>query len=366
MIQVQPFTLDVLSTHKVFFLLNHLPKNTEEVDIWIQTPIGYESVDFVDVFLMQDGSLLAAWKHPLQKLGLQNLVAFADGVTQVLNLYPIERMIDLYDRPVNSSSGTFNFTQSRVIENADWRCDKSYYGARAFAGEVSSPVISSLDEVVVYEPFLSVAGIAHFIYLESSGKQELAVEKLNNSVVPITGRTFQEVLRLIYEWSVLAEEPFNSLDDVAVSAKKYMSDLHFTEAEIDLIKELPPMQISNFISGSEEARVRPGNIAPLSTDISNILFKRMASSSLSFIIYRNPNIWDYEEAHQRELAELQEGILRFKEYYEIPKYVELDDIETVMQFAETKASNQLAYFHNQLRLFKNKKDILDKVANNEL
>lgn len=359
MITTQPFTIEVLSTHKVFFLLTDLPKNALEVDVWVQTPVGYESVDFVDIFSMQDGSLLAAWKHPLQKLGLQNLVAFANGVTQILNLYPIERIIDVYDRPVDAPSGTFNFTQSRVIENADWRCDKGYYGARAFAGEVSEPVISSLDEVVAYESFLSVAGVAHLIYLESSGKQELAVEKLNNSVVPITGRTFQEVLRLIYEWSVLAEEPFNSLDDAAVSAKKYMHDLHFTEDEIELIKELPPMQISNFISGSGEARVRPDNIPPLSSGIADILFKRMASSSLSFIISRNPDIWDYNEVRQKELAELEEGIARFREYYGIPQYVELEEQERVLEFAEIQQPKQLSYVHNQLRHFANKKRVLN-------
>ena len=361
MIQTQPFTLDVLSTHKVFFLLEHLPKNTTEVDIWIQTPIGYESVDFVDVFVMQDGSLLAAWKHPLQKLPLQNLVAFGDGVTQVLNLYPIERIIDLYDRPVDATSGTFNFTQSRVIDGADWRCDNGYYGPSMFAGELDNPVISNIGEIVAFEPFLSIAGVGHLIYLESTNKHELAVEKLNNSVVPITGRTFQEVLRLIYEWSVLANEPFNSLDDAAVTAKNYMEALRFSEDDIDLIKELTPMQISKFISGSTEARVRPDNITPLSAGIADILFKRMASSSLSFIISHSPAIWDYEEVHQRELAELEEGILRFRAYYGVPEYVELTEVSRVMDFAEIQAPKQLSYVHNQLRHFANKKTILNAV-----
>ena len=361
MIQTQPFTLDVLSTHKVFFLLEHLPKNTTEVDIWIQTPIGYESVDFVDVFVMQDGSLLAAWKHPLQKLPLQNLVAFGDGVTQVLNLYPIERIIDLYDRPVDATSGTFNFTQSRVIDGADWRCDNGYYGPSMFAGELENPVISNIGEIVAFEPFLGIAGVGHIIYLESTNKHELAVEKLNNSVVPITGRTFQEVLRLIYEWSVLANEPFNSLDDAAVTAKNYMEALRFSEDEIDLIKELTPMQISKFISGSTEARVRPDNITPLSAGIADILFKRMASSSLSFIISNNPTIWDYEEVHQRELAELEEGILRFRAHYGVPEYVELTEVSRVMDFAEIQAPKQLSYVHNQLRHFANKKTILNAV-----
>jgi len=372
MIQVQSFTLNVLSTHKVFFLLGRLPKNTQEVDVWIQTPIGYESVDFVDVFSMQDGSLLAAWKHPLQKLGLQNLVVFADGVTQVLNLYPAERIIDLYDRPVNANSGTFIFSGSGVIEGADWRCDNGYYGPKSlYVDELDGSLIKGMGEIIAYESFMAVAGIAHIIYLESNTKNnpelaDLAVEKLNNSVAPVAGRTFQEVLRLIYEWSVLAEEPFNSTENVAVAAKNYIEALYFTEDEINLIKELTPMQISKFISGSTEARIRPNNIPTLSSGIAEILFKRMASSSLSFIVSRNPEIWDYQEVRQKELEELQNGILRFKEYYEIPNYVELDDIETVMQFAETKASNQLAYFHNQLRIFKNKEHILNEILSENI
>jgi hypothetical protein len=366
MIQVQPFNVDVLSTHKCFFLLSHLPKNSSEIDVWIQTPIGYESVDFVDVFSMKDGSLLAAWKHPLQKLGLQNLVAFANGVTQVLNLYPIERIIDLYDRPVDSSSGTFNFTQSRIIDGADWRCDNGYYGAGPFAGELTKPVISSLDEIIAYESFMSVAGVGHIIYMESSGKQELAVEKLNNSVIPITGRTLQEVLRLIYEWSVLANEPFNSTDDAAVVAKKYVEEMKFTDEEIEVLKNLPPMQISNFISGSTEARVRPSNIPPLSSDVAEILFKRMASSALSFIVSRNPEIWDIDEVMNRELTELEEGIKKFRDYYGVPDYVEITDTSRVIDFAEIQAPKQLSYVHNQLRNFNNKKLILKKVSDNAL
>jgi hypothetical protein len=314
---------------------------------------------------MQDGSLLAAWKHPLQKLGLQNLVAFADGVTQVLNLYPVERMIDLYDRPVDATSGTFIFGGSGVIEGADWRCDNGYYGPKSlYVEELDGSLINSLAEIVAYESFMSVAGIGHLMYLESNTQKkpesnDLVVEKLNNSVAPVVGRTFQEVLRLIYEWSVLADEPFNSTENAAVTAKSYMEALRFSEDEIDLIKGLTPMQISKFISGSTEARARPDNITPLSAGIADILFKRMASSSLSFIISHSPAIWDYEEVHQRELAELEEGILRFRAYYGVPEYVELTETSRVMEFAEIQAPKQLAYVHNQLRHFANKKQVLN-------
>lgn len=360
--KVQQFSLDVLSSHKMFFLLNHLPKNSKEVDIWIQTPVGYESVDFVDVFSMADGSLLAAWTHPLQKLGLQNLVAFADGETQILNLYPIERIWDIYDRPIDAKSGTFNFTASHLIENADWRCDRGYYGARAFAGEVSKPVISSLDEVVVYESFLSVAGVGHLIYLESTNKQDFAEEKLNNSVIPATGRTLQEVLRLIYEWSILDNEPFNSKDKAAIAAANYLKALKLTQFELDQIANLPEMQIAQFIKGSDSARTRPSNLSGMTDPIRDIIFSRMASSSLAFIVSRNPEIWDISEIIDEEWKQIDAGIARFREYYGIPDYVSLTETDRVADFAEIQAPKQVAYVHNQLRHFANKLSILAQIG----
>ena len=154
MIQVQPFTTDVLLTHKMFFVLNKLPKNAEEIDVWIQTPTGPESVDFVNIYSLHDGTLLAAWQHPFQKLSLQNLTAFCDGHTQIINLYPIERIIDIYDRPVDAEWGTFIFTKSAPIDGTDWRCDKGMYGARPFESENVDRVITELGQVVYFEPFL--------------------------------------------------------------------------------------------------------------------------------------------------------------------------------------------------------------------
>jgi hypothetical protein len=359
-----PFTLDVLSTHKMFFLLNKLPKNATDVDIWIQTPAGLETVDFVDLFTMADGSLLAAWKHPLQKLGLQNLVAYADGNTQILNLYPIERICDLYDRPLDADSGTFIFTASKPI-NGDWRCDNGYYGAAPFPNEISKPVISGLDEIVHYESFMSVAGVGHLIYIESSGKSELANEKLNNSIIPTTGRTLQEVFRLIYEWSVLAKEPFNAKDEAALSARSYIEALRLTDDELSIIQSMVPMQISNFLSGSEEARVRPASISPMDDGFRELVFSRMASSSMSFIVSRNPEIWDISGLIEREYEELEAGISRFRTYYGVTEDISMDDWEKVEEVASLWVPRQEAYVHNQLRHFSNKRQMLEIARRNE-
>lgn len=343
MISTQPFITDVLTTHRGFFILDKLPKNATEVDVWIQTPVGNESVDFVDVFVLVDGTLLAAWQHPFQKLPLHNLTVFCDGVTQVLNLYPLERILDIYDRPIDAEFGTFIFTKSAPIGAGDWRCDRGMYGSAPFDNEQVSRVITELSQIVYFEPFLSVNGAGHIIYIESNSKSELANEKLNNSIVPTTGRTLQETLRLIYEWSILAEEPFSSTDDAALSAKTFLNSLKFTTEERTSLGSLPPMQISNYLSGSETARARPDTILMLDDAIKTMVFKRMASSSLS-ALFKIHGIEDTYGLLAIEIAELESGIQRFNDYYSEPVSVA-----------------ERSFYDNQVRFFANKKSILDSI-----
>jgi hypothetical protein len=341
MIQTQLFSTAILSTHRGFFVLDKLPKFATEVDVWVQTPAGNESADFVDVFVLHDGTLLAAWVHPFQKLPIHNLTVFCDGVVQVLNLYPLERIFDVYDRPLDSGLGTFTFTKSVAIDGGDWRCDRGMYGAKAFEQENLDSVFQEVSQIVIYEPFLSLNGTSHLIYVEANDRTQLAEEKVNNSIAPVTGRTLQETMRLVYEWAALAEEPFNSTDEAAVAAKSFLDSLAFTTEERTALASLPPMQISNYLAGSETARVRPSNISVLEDSIKTMVFKRMASSSLSALL-KIHGIEDTYGLFALEQAELDAGIQRFNDYYSEPVH----------------AANK-AFFDNQVRFFSNKQAVLN-------
>jgi hypothetical protein len=341
MIQTKLFSTDILATHRGFFILDRLPKFATEVDVWIQTPAGNESVDFINVFVLQDGTLLAAWVHPFRKLPLHNLIAFCDGVTQPLNLCLLERIIDIYDRPLDAGLGTFTLTQSVAVESGDWRCDRGMYGAKAFEQESIYRVFDEINQIVIYEPFLNLNSVAHLIYVEATDKTQLADQKVNNSVAPVTGRTLQETMRLIYEWSVLAEEPFNSTDNAAIVAKTFLDSLGFTTEERTALASLPPMQISNYLAGSETARVRPSNIPALDDAIKTMVFKRMASSSLS-ALFKIHGIEDTYGLASLEQSELDAGIQRFNDYY-----------------TEPVSPADKPFFDNQVRFFRNKQTVLN-------
>ena len=364
MIEVTQFSIKALETYKTFFLLDKLDKNQEEVEILVQTPTGLEAVDFVEVFSMKDGSLLAGWQHPFQKMALHNLIASANGKSQILNLYPVERIIDIYDSPLDIDSTdnnlwSFSFASSAPVDGGDWRCDRGMYGPRMFPEEDVNRVISDLGEIIVYEPFLCINSIGHLVYISGKNKRDLAIEKLNNSFHPTTALTLQETLRLIYEWSQLAGEPFNSQDDVAVLSEQFINSLNLTDEELLTLSQLPNMQIANFLTGSEAARTRPDNPPVLSQSIKDLIFNRMATTSLSFITARNPGIWDFEEIYNKEIESLNQGEARFRSYYGVPNNEPLDTESKAGEYARANTTNQEGYIHNQLRGFKNKKIVMN-------
>ena len=347
MIQVQPFTTDVITTHRGFFVLDKLPKNANQVDVLIKTPTGDEPVDFIDVYKVHDGTLIAAWVHPFQKLRLHNLIATCNGVTQIVNLCPVERIIDLYDKPLATSDTdnnlwAFSFTDSVSVNGGDWRCDRGMYGPKMFIEENVDRVFSEITEIIVYEPFLCVNGVGHLVYTEGKDKRDLAIEKVNNSYYPTTGFTIQETLRLIYEWSLLAKEPFSSTDSAALAAKGFLDSLGLTDEELTFLASLPPMQISNYLTGSQTARIRPSSVPVLDATVKMIVFKRMASSCLS-VLFKIHSIEDIYGLAELEQAELDAGIQRLQDYYFQYPVREVDK----------------SFYDNQVRFFANKQAALD-------
>jgi hypothetical protein len=266
---------------------------------------------------------------------------FCDGAVQVLNLCPLERIIDIYNRPLDANLGTFSFAKSIPIDGGDWRCHRGAYGPWQFTDDNHQIVIDEVTQIVIYESLLNLNNAGYLVYLEATGKTQLAEQKVNNSIAPVTGRTLQETMRLIYEWSVLAEEPFNSTDEAAVAAKTFLDFLGFTSDERTALASLPPMQISNYLAGSETARVRPSNIPALDDAIKTMVFKRMASSSLS-ALFKIHGIEDTYGLQALEQAELDAGIQRFNDYY-----------------TEPVSAADKPFFDNQVRFFRNKQTVLN-------
>lgn len=363
---ITQFNLDVLSTYRNFFLLKQMPKNMDSVVAVVQTPQGLEEVDFIDFFLMADGTSMAAWKHPFQKLGLHSVMAMSGDDYQIINMTSIERLQEMYDRPLNSSNGVFTFTDSYELPSGDWRCDRGYYGPQRFVEDVPDRAFSSNFNIVYYESVMSVPLFGHIVYLETTDKTSIGSYLIDNAVVPAWTRTLQEMFRLIYEWKVSAEEPLNNTDRISQCATGFLEHLKFSEDELELLKSLPNMQVFNYLQGDTSARVRPTPTVELTDNLASILFSRVAYSSVALMLSHNPQCGNFAEVLAREIEELDKGFVAFRNYYNVPESCQFGvDDDLIVEYAKAAQPAEEAYVKNQLRFFTNKKEILNRLENNE-
>jgi hypothetical protein len=346
MITVQPFTLEVIKTHKCFYLLRRITGVTE-LQILHNTPAGHIETNVADAFSMPNGAIIIAWKAPLNIAPMHNLVAVDGQTIENINLVPLERVIDIYDRPVDAQVGTFIFTNSDIIiaPGMDWRCDNGKYGPAPFHQGIR--IIDKFSDITVYEPVLSINGVGHIIYLEGVAKQELAEDHLNNDLIPSIGRTFWETLKLIREWAIVNKEPFNNTEPVAHKAFQFIKELQLSDAELAVIDQQIPMQIANYLTGSTNARQRPDGVLPITDDVKDLLFSRLASGSVAALEYLNPGMWDLEELVSKE----QEQLVIDEQIFEMLKQTFEPDRPVIAI---------------QHRFFNNKRAILDKVATGQL
>lgn len=361
-----PFDLTVLETHKMFYVLQHIDFDANEYTITAESPSGRQPVDFVDLFRTADGRLIAAWKHPFQNLPVHQVWVHDGATEENVNLTALERVIDIYDRPTDATAGIFIFADSKMLAgpSGEWRCDTGKYTASQFID--MDAVFGSNNDFKFVEFVLSVNTVGYVLYIESHTHAELGDPYCNAAITPAATRTFQELVKLIDEWSAVARPPFDNTEAIAVKADRFMTAMRWTPTEFDAIQSQPSMQISRFLAGDLDARRRPASPAELSPIMRRALFSRMAASSFSALSLLHDGLGDSKGLLDAETVALQNGLNRFYSHYQIDSHIPLSDTDAIVSAALAAEPYYEAYVRNQLRNFRNKTRILEGVANGDL
>lgn len=352
------FNHSVVNNYRLFYLLDNITDTN--LEIHRRTPAGDEEFEHADVFIMNNGKLLVAFKHPFSYAPNICLIAKTETQEEIINLTPWERLIDVYDPGIdNTDYGYFAFTDSRPIfeEGSEWRCDNTMYGPRPFfVGQVAP----TIQKVKGYETILSVHGVGYLVYIHL---EDDAIERekfKNDSEVPCAGLTLSEAFKVMLEWSETTQEPFNSTENIAVKAQQFLNQIGFTA---DLVDNQVDMQVANYLKGSTSARLRPEGVQPNKPELIGFIQKKMASSSLALIHHLYPELTELENVLSAEQDQLEAGIQRFRDFYQIPNDWPLSDTQRIIEHCTLYFNPTIGpYVHNQLRLFANKQQVLDKVA----
>lgn len=368
---VTPFDLSVLSTHRSFFVLTHIDANATNLDVVIDTPSGRTSADFIDLYRMQNDMLVAAWKDPFKHTPHHNAIVTSSNGYEVVNLTQTERLLEFYNKPLNSRTGTFAFANSVVVvqPNTNWRCDAGLYGTWNF--RQVPDFVENNNEIIFFENVLSLNGDSHLCYLEGKHKTAARDYEINHSFLPCAAATLQEILKLVDEWSIVADEPFNNQDIVSAKAKRFMTAMRWTDDELALIRSATPMQISRYLTSEPNARQRPSDVTALDTALTAAVFKRMAHGSLAYAnALHGGNLWDQNALLEVENAQLDAGIRRFKAAFDIPESVSICDSDAIAQYRIYREAAGIVesgpFIHSQARNFCNKATLLERAASGDL
>lgn len=271
-----------------------------------RTPAGDEEfiqngLNNASFFRMKDGHILVGFNHFTKLISKHNFYVISNGIEEIVNIQMFENIMDKYIAPVNNiDMGYFVFVDSIAIAPKDnWRCDNTMYGPSGFSVTegIHETWTNSLDQLVEYEPILSADSICHILYVKYKEDEILRDYGANKLELPYCGVTISESLKLITEWAVVAEEPFNNQQPIAQAAKQFIEKFNFNTSLVDYQVD---MYVSEFIKGNPNARQRPTDVQPLSPELDLFIKKNMSYRCLSALISLYSDSWDLQEVIDAE------------------------------------------------------------------
>jgi len=365
--EINNFTLDVINDYKLFYMLKKIKASDGPVSIYHKMTNEDEEIDSYDLFEMNNGYVLVAFKNSFDITLKRSLRAEGSGIVENINTSIFETFWNIYEIGVEPTErGTFTFMDSIPIINdkqSDWRCDNDKYGAWAFPtpDQGSMIIYDSLDDIEISEYIMSVHGVGYIMYNKRKTKYEKRDQFLTDAYTQLNTYSIAELFKVIQEWSDVSEEPFSNEEKVATSAKQFLEQIGFDRL---YVSNQPDMQIFEFLKGNTSARLRPENVEPMSDDLKIFVKENSSYLSLSALLSLFPDAWDFQEVLEIEKANIPEE-------FEVVYSGMPDDMKTLVYgnydqnavYEIIKPINPVFAFRVKflLSIFNKKKAIIDKV-----
>lgn len=310
--QIEKFTPEAVQDYKMFYILQHLNSDVDDFMLYSQE-VGATSAfyDF-DLFEMNDKKVLLAFPDPFKYSNKYNLVATDGLVSEIVPMQPFERVWSYYNKPADSSEGFFVFMNSipMALDGLDWRCDNAKYGPLGYnvGADMSEPMLKTLDQIVVYEPIISINSVGHLVYAHVNIPEEVEEYFINGNPIPFYGRTLSEVFKQLTEWAAVTESPFNNTQEMALDSKSFLDEIYFDNS---YVSNQVDMQVFEYLKGNTNARQRPTGIQPNSEDLKMFVKKNLSYGTLSALVTLHPTAWDASSLIAQDRARIEKDLEDF-------------------------------------------------------
>ncbi len=221
---------------------------------------GYIEYVGYDSFEIESGTIICFKKDTFD--GFHDVRVTGDKVS-FIQLSSNDKILKTILNENNSDGYNFYCFLDSVVQetpflfnNNDWgidqmdltasfsRCDYRKLGGSAFyKGDAGYNVVDIFQ-------VLSITGIGHIIRIETSNERNL---NQNSQVQYTASRTLAGMLKTVYEWSIVAKEPFNNQEKVSSSAVLFLENLNLNEDVMsDILSSTGDMTLARYIKGDTE------------------------------------------------------------------------------------------------------------------
>lgn len=309
--------------------------NVDNVNLQINTSDGYIDVDNYDVINSNFGKIIGFTRvipghHNYRcSKSLKNInLTYFDQMFNILDVKPFDKFkfflfVDSVQIPAFEEY-IQSFNRSKTKEGTTpVRCDYNQYGGYPF--HIPENGYTILNTMNVY----SISGTAHVAYFETADKENT---NPHHASINAGAKTYAGILKNIYEWSVVADEPFNNTENIAQKSKDMWQQMDLPEDLKNwLINDYYDMRVSRYLKGENEIVADVEDEEQMPQVLSDYIKSNCKYRTLTSLVNSHPdNITIPEEVLTKEKNTIQnqlyDFILRNNIDYEDKEYLDFLNI----------------------------------------
>ena len=357
------YNINNLEHRKLFYMLNNI--TDESVQLFRRTPAGDEEFNYYSLHRMPDGKLLIAFYDYWSIHAVHSLVAKWNGIEELVNTQPFERIIPYWNPTLNyDNRGGFFFLNSKPIytDVNDWRCDNTFYGPERYVPKGDKPAVEvfKLEDIIAYEPIININGVATLCYVHFKNDEHMRDYVVNADIIPSCGVTLSEMFRLITEWATLAEAPFNSTEPIVLDAKEFLTQIGFDSS---LVADQTNMQVAQFFLGNTDARRRPADVVETNQALLDFVKRKMAHMSLASLLSCYPEYKNIDAEIQFDIESADKQFVDHLGGLQIQGPFALDNWEDALEFLPEHLVHAKGLFELRFGSLKRQKDLALSLQN---
>ena len=305
----------------------YLTEETEPFTLLMSTPNG--DVDDNNYELIKTDTVIIIALKKTIGFGVKNYFYTINGIRKHVQLLGYDEASPFFgeeEKTPTTSTSTFNFykiSDSVEILSGDQfsnmnrpryirdvmpeevtRCDDDKYGPLSFYPWDEPFKLSR------FRGILEIAGVMHISYFNTRNEGFLNPTSRDNNC---TATTLTGAIKLAYEWSLMAEETFNSTENIAIKCKQFFEQIQIPSEVMEWILENQvDKQVFNYLNG-ETRIIYPSNE---NTEIPECLITFIKNKcmypSISSLIKNHPKaslltgdfIMEYRQSIEKAIYEL--------------------------------------------------------------